>query len=61
LLSKVVIECSNEQQLVSQVIEKAEQSRFNQCWTMCNNMFYVQTLYACVIYYWEKWQSQEWI
>jgi len=31
LLSKVVIECSNEQQLVSQVIEKAEQSRFNQC------------------------------
>jgi len=39
VLSKAVIECSNEQQLVPQVIEKAEQSRINQCWTMCNIMF----------------------
>jgi len=54
LLSKAVIECSNEQQLVPQVIEKPEQLGVNQCWMMCNIMFYVQTLYACVVYYWEN-------
>jgi len=31
LLSKAVIECSNEQQLVPQVIEKPEQLGVNQC------------------------------
>jgi len=39
IVKQAVIECCNEQQLVSQVIEKAEQSRVNQCGTMCNIMF----------------------
>ena len=40
----------NEKQFVPQIIEKAEKSRVNQWWTMCDIIFVIVASCMCVVY-----------